>query len=126
MADREKVIKGLETCIPMKYETNEEKECRHEQCPYGRENHKPMNGCFWDLMADALELLKEQKKTIEALKKDLDILAKRINWHSCSTCKASCDKRPGPGEQVRSNCLSWSDVDGSFVTTSESTKERKR
>jgi hypothetical protein len=60
MIDREKVIKGLETCIPMKYETNEEKECRHEQCPYGRENYKPMNGCFWDLMSDALELLKEQ------------------------------------------------------------------
>lgn len=58
--DREKVINGLETCIPMKYETNEEKECRHEQCPYGRENYKPMNGCFWDLMSDALELLKEQ------------------------------------------------------------------
>ena len=60
MMDREKVIKGLETCIPMKYETNEEKECRHEQCPYGRENYKPMNGCFWDLMSDALALLKEQ------------------------------------------------------------------
>ena len=59
--DREKVIKGLETCIPMKYETNEEKECRHEQCPYGRENYKPMNGCFWDLMSDALALLKEQE-----------------------------------------------------------------
>ena len=61
MTDREKVIKGLETCIPMKYETNEEKECRHEQCPYGRENYKPMNGCFWDLMSDALALLKEQE-----------------------------------------------------------------
>ena len=57
----EKVIKGLETCIPMKYETSEEKECRHEQCPYGRENYKPMNGCFWDLMSDALALLKKQE-----------------------------------------------------------------
>ena len=65
--DREKVIKGLETCIPMKYETNEEKECRHEQCPYGRENYKPMNGCFWDLMTDALALLKEQQERIETL-----------------------------------------------------------
>ena len=68
MGKREKVIKGLETCIPMKYETNEEKECRHEQCPYGRENYKPMNGCFWDLMADALELLKEQEAEIKRLK----------------------------------------------------------
>lgn len=65
--DREKVIKGLETCIPMKYETNEEKECRHEQCPYGRENYKPMNGCFWDLMSDALALLKEQEAWINEI-----------------------------------------------------------
>lgn len=65
MPDMEKVIKGLEICIPMKYETNEEKECRHEQCPYGRENYKPMNGCFWDLMSDALVLLKEQDKIIQ-------------------------------------------------------------
>lgn len=72
MKDIEKVIKGLETCIPMKYETNEEKECRHEQCPYGRENYKPINGCFWDLMADALELLKEQQAEIERLRKEND------------------------------------------------------
>ena len=65
----EKVIKGLETCIPMKYETSEEKECRHEQCPYGRENYKPMNGCFWDLMSDALATLKEQEKIIKLYQK---------------------------------------------------------
>lgn len=66
MADMEKVIKELETCIPMKYETNEEKECRHEKCPYGRENYKPMNGCFWDLMTDALALLKKQDEEVKA------------------------------------------------------------
>ena len=68
MIDREKVIKGLETCISMKYETNEEKECRHEQCPYGRENYKPMNGCFWDLMSDTLALLQEQEEEIQRMK----------------------------------------------------------
>lgn len=67
MPDRDKVIKGLETCIPMKYESNEEKECRHEQCPYGRENYKPMNGCFWDLMSDALAILKERKSEWEQI-----------------------------------------------------------
>ena len=84
MADREKVIKGLETCIPMKYETNEEKECRHEQCPYGRENYKPMNGCFWDLMADALELLKEQpeRKCGHWEKSEYA----DDSWHKCSEC----------------------------------------
>lgn len=72
--DREKVIKGLETCIPMKYETNEEKECRHEQCPYGRENYKPMNGCFWDLMSDALALIKEQGTEIHDLRSQIAML----------------------------------------------------
>lgn len=74
MAELENIIKGLETCIPMKYETNEKKECRHEQCPYGRENYKPMNGCFWDLMSDALELLKEQEAEIRQLRLALNIV----------------------------------------------------
>ncbi len=83
MADIEKVIKGLETCIPMKYETNEEKECRHEQCPYGKENYKPMNGCIWDLMKDALELLKKQKpmNVIETSKDRIGVPEK-----SCPKC----------------------------------------
>ena len=61
MADFEKIIKGLETCIPMKYETSEEKECRHEVCPYSSDKKYSANGCFWDLMEEALELLKEQQ-----------------------------------------------------------------
>lgn len=73
---------------------------------------------------DAIELLEKQKKRIEALKIDLDIITERINWHSCSTCKVNCDNRPEPGEQVRSNCFYWSDIKGRYVTTSESTKGR--
>jgi hypothetical protein len=91
MPDREKVIKGLEICIPMKYETNEEKECRHEQCPYGRENYKPMNGCFWDLMSDALVLLKEQ----EAQKFFVDESGKVTSFPvvvRCKDCKHRGDR----------------------------------
>lgn len=91
MADIEKVIKGLETCIPMKYETNEEKECRHEQCPYGRENYKPMNGCFWDLMSDALELLKVQKEELYKLDRENQLMLERMAEQPqivrCKDCK---------------------------------------
>ena len=85
--DREKVIKGLETCIPMKYETNEEKECRHEQCPYGRENYKPMNGCFWDLMSDALALLKEQNQKTGKWIEKTDYMGD--TYYDCSACGES-------------------------------------
>lgn len=48
MADREKVIKGLECC-------GDTMNCN--ECPYDSE----MGGCFRNLKADALNLLKEQK-----------------------------------------------------------------
>ena len=51
MADREKVIKGLEICVnrvPGKYDCNE--------CPYEIDG----NCCEINLSKDALELLKEQ------------------------------------------------------------------
>ena len=95
MPDKEKVIKGLETCIPMKYETNEEKECRHEQCPYGRENYKPMNGCFWDLMSDALVLLKEQEP-VPVIKREF---ARMFFW-----CCGSCGVAITEGDKFCRNC----------------------
>ena len=116
MADIEKVIKGLETCVPMKYETAEDKECRHEQCPYGRENHKTTEGCIWDLMADALELLKdykqhlqndleilkEEKRRLEfeheakAIREKIDeVIAKLKEKHPCEECQEwECDGCP--------------------------------
>jgi len=53
MADREKVIKGLEICIPL----DEGENCPTE-CPYYRDN------CvgYSQLMREALGLLKEQDK----------------------------------------------------------------
>lgn len=92
MADIEKVIKGLETCIPMKYETDEEKECRHEQCPYGRENYKPTNGCFWDLMADALELLFELLKEHQPKKPHYTMLKYNVSGKVCSIKHPECPK----------------------------------
>ena len=76
MADIKDVIKGLECCIPdptkSLHERMEENECRHAECPYGPEygnrDHGEL-GCFWDLMFDALTLLKEQKKLIEDITK---------------------------------------------------------
>ena len=61
--DIEKVIKGLECCIPSrdKEERDKERECRHQDCPY-EHFMKGNYGCFWELLTDALELLKELKK----------------------------------------------------------------
>ena len=65
MIDREKVIKGLEHCIPdpnkSLNERAEENECRHAECPYGGKEYQYGMGCFWSLMSDALALLKEHE-----------------------------------------------------------------
>ena len=64
MADLEKVIKGLETCvnrIPGKYDCNE--------CPYETDG----NCCEINLTNDAIALLKEQQKLID------DIMQRRAN-----------------------------------------------
>ena len=62
MPDREKVIKGLECCIPSrdKEERDEEREYRHQDCPY-EHFMKGNYGCFWELLTDALAILKEQE-----------------------------------------------------------------
>ena len=57
MADIEKVIKELTCCIY----SEEECECP-EDCPFVDED---MNECQAKVMRDALELLKEQKKTMD-------------------------------------------------------------
>lgn len=51
MADREKVIKGLECC------SKDVRTCA--VCPYDKEME--ISNCEWDLSRDALELLKEQE-----------------------------------------------------------------
>lgn len=60
MSDREKVIKDLEECLSAS--------CRGYRprlsCPYNDEE--------WDIMRDALALLKEQEETIYKLQKELN------------------------------------------------------
>ena len=56
MADREKVLKGLECCILR----NPDDHARCSQCPYG-------SNCVNRLKMDALNLLKEQQEIIDEL-----------------------------------------------------------
>ena len=71
MTDREKAIKGLECC-------GETMNCN--ECPYDSE----MGGCFRNLKADALKLLKEQ----EPVKPILAYIGKytAINGYRCPVC----------------------------------------
>ena len=67
MADREKVIKGLELCST--YDCN-----RCDNCPYGRTCGY---GCDQTgLLRDALKLLKEQEEGIQNLISDYEDLSK--------------------------------------------------
>lgn len=60
MPDLEKVIKGLE-CAVVGITSNEEcSKCAYQPYRFGR--------CKWDVMADALELLKEQEPLKPVLK----------------------------------------------------------
>lgn len=65
MADREKILKGLECCCQMNGNV-----CRTE-CPYGDECIE--NECVGTahLCANALELLKEQQETITSLQRTI-------------------------------------------------------
>lgn len=73
MADRVKVIKGLEICanrVPGKYDCNE--------CPYEKDG----NYCEINLTNDAIALLKEQ----EPIKPNYNT---RTNWYECGACHYS-------------------------------------
>ena len=71
MADREKVLKGLECCCSMTGEA-----CR--QCPYDEECAEMIGSGFAHLCSDALELLKEQQKTIVSLQSTINKLTKAL------------------------------------------------
>ena len=75
MNEREKVIKGLECCLPM---TTRKGLADCKQCPYDRKItlEGGVTECCHDLMADAIALLKEQKPMTEQEHKDLEILRK--------------------------------------------------
>lgn len=81
MPDMEKVISGLEHCIPDPNksldERMEENECRHAECPYGGKEYERGMGCFWDLMSDALVLLKEQEDLGTELTNAVELIHKK-------------------------------------------------
>ena len=81
MADIEKVIKGLESCIG---------HCGLKNCPYFNESCE-MFGCNGnEVMKDALELLKEQRQSTKpiAVKAKLDY----GSWHyECEKCNGYID-----------------------------------
>jgi len=69
--DREKVVKGLEYHLK---ELSIGKTCY--ECPYFGDNP-----CEIQLIANALELLKEQEELIEQLEHDLDVTENNINYY---------------------------------------------
>ena len=72
MADIEKVIKGMESCIG---------HCAMKDCPYFTESCEAFAGCNGNqIMADALELLKEQRKVIECLKEKVKKYELEKSW----------------------------------------------
>lgn len=90
MADREKVIKGLECCLAVT-------KCR--QCPYYSGND-PWCG-ITTLLEDALELLKAQEPVVP--KKAGDGLT---HWNACGACGGAID----PGDNYCRHCgraVSW-------------------
>ena len=75
MADREKVINGLECCITFGRDSC--KKCYQEGPGFGI-------ACIQGLMRDALELLKEQEP-VEPIRNDIGI----GYWHQCGACGAA-------------------------------------
>lgn len=68
MADIEEVIKGLELCSQ-----------GYKGCL--KDCHYTEAGCRVQLLKDALELLKEQQKTIERLEYDLAVTTNNLNYY---------------------------------------------
>lgn len=66
MADKEKVIKGLECCT--------KGDVCFSECPYFKEAPMTDGKCITALQADALALLKEQEKRINELEEKLRLL----------------------------------------------------
>ena len=69
MADIEEVIKGLEHCAQGPVG------CQRD-CPYITYNY-----CRTRVVKDALELLKEQQKTIERLEYELAVTTNNLNYY---------------------------------------------
>ena len=59
MPDKEKVIKGLESCVKSDWEV-----CMNKVCPYAPKESYNFACCRYKVMEDALELLKEQEAVV--------------------------------------------------------------
>lgn len=80
MADLEKVIRGLESCLR---EDISDYKC--EQCPYLKETN-----CLIKIKRDALELLKEYAVIKETISDEIHETAKmfrKTEEHDCRDCK---------------------------------------
>lgn len=76
MADREKVITGLELCTDISQDG-----CKM-LCPYRNEQDETYSGfCEQVLKRDALALLKEQSTQIAQLEYDLAITTNNLNYY---------------------------------------------
>ena len=91
MADREKVIKGLECCC----EHIEGMNCDH--CPYDEEQTEigQINQCTSALSYDALELLKEQSNTMNKLRGTMEDMKDGIASEAVSYLLTLMDKWEG-------------------------------
>lgn len=85
MADREKVMRGLEACAC------DMRLMQCENCPY----HTDKARCLTTLMRDALALLKEQEEKIESLTEDVEVWKKRYKFMVIE-CKSSDDPNKEP------------------------------
>lgn len=75
MADKEKVIKGLECCL--KEEHPYENPCN--DCPYNYVDSESDGGfCTERTQADALELIKEQDERIKFLERTINVMPKPV------------------------------------------------
>lgn len=96
MIDREKVVKGMECCIPM---TLKDGLADCGNCPYDRKItiDGGITECCHDLMADALSLLKAQEPVKPIIEThwetpsvyDEDV---KVTENKCGACGAEIDK----------------------------------
>ena len=82
MADREKVIKGLECCAIGLY-------CPDEECPYEKDKEEKQENCIALLARDALEVLKAQEPRVMTLNEVKALPAESDVWVEITGAKWS-------------------------------------
>lgn len=106
MADREKVIRGLEWCM------NESHDCYEEKgCPY--ENEGGDVGCKYALHRDAIALLKAQEPKVMTLEE-----VNALDWDYCYL-----EQERLPGKEYRGmlgkyimTCVTWPSITAAKIS----------